>query len=173
MLKVNLFLYLFFFALINITSSNAKIVFFDMDKVMSTSKPGSSLIKQLNELNSKNLKIFQDKKKNLEKKEAKIISQKNIISKEEFKLSINKLKVEINNFNQDREMTFSNFNKLRIENSNKLITLINPLLKKYSDEQSIDIILRKKNLIIGKSELDITDEIIIIINNNIKEFTIN
>ena len=172
MLKVYLFFYLVFFSFFNVTSSTAKIVFFDMDKIMSASKPGLALIKQLNEINDKNSKIFQDKKKNIEKKENKIVSQKNVLSKEEFQNNINKLKIEINKFNKDREKTISNFNQLRITNSKKLINLINPLLQKYSDEKSISIILRKKNLVIGKSELDITDEIIKVINDNIIDFKI-
>ena len=39
-------------------------------------------------------------------------------------------------------------------------------------ENEISIILQKKDLIIGKTELDITDEIIKIINVEIKEFKI-
>ena len=64
------------------------------------------------------------------------------------------------------------FNQLKITNTNKLLNLINPLLAKYSTENKISLILKKKNLIIGKTELDITDEIIKIINNEIKEFKI-
>ena len=64
------------------------------------------------------------------------------------------------------------FNKLKVENTNNLLKLINPILAKYSTENEISIILQKKDLIIGKTELDITDEIIKIINNEIKEFKI-
>ena len=64
------------------------------------------------------------------------------------------------------------FNKLKIENTNNLLKLINPILVKFSNENEISVILQKKNLIIGKTELDITDEIIKIINNEIKSFKI-
>ena len=64
------------------------------------------------------------------------------------------------------------FNKLKVENTNNLLKLINPILAKYSTEKKISIILQKKNLIIGKTELDITDEIIKIIDSEIKEFKI-
>ena len=64
------------------------------------------------------------------------------------------------------------FNQLKVENTNNLLKLINPILTKYSNKNKISIILQKKNLIIGKSELDITDEIIKIINNEITDFKI-
>ena len=172
MTKVLGIFYLVIILLINITTSNAKIVFFDIDKAMMTSKPGVSILKQLNKLNENNLEAFQNTKKTLQKKESKIISQKNIISNEEFEDKISKLRIEINNFNEDRKKTLENFNKLRIDNSNKLLNQLTRLITKYSEEKSISMILKKKNVIVGKSDLDITNEIIEIINNSIKEFKI-
>ena len=64
------------------------------------------------------------------------------------------------------------FNKLKVDNTNKLLKLINPILTKFSNDNEISIILQKKNLIIGKTELDITDEVIKIINSKIKDFKI-
>ena len=61
---------------------------------------------------------------------------------------------------------------MRISNTNKLLKLINPILLDYSNDKSILFILNKKNLVIGKTELDITDEIIKIINKEIKQFKI-
>ena len=53
-----------------------------------------------------------------------------------------------------------------------LLKLINPILVKFSNENKISIILQKKDLVIGNIQLDITDEIIEIINVDIKEFKI-
>jgi len=60
--------------------SEQKIAFIDMDKVISTSKSGSSILKQLTDLNKKNLKFLKDEEKKFKEKETKLISQKNIIS---------------------------------------------------------------------------------------------
>ena len=51
--------------------------------------------------------------------------------------------------------------------------MVKPLLIKYSDENSISLVLQKKDLLIGKTELEITDDIIKIINKDIDEFKIN
>ena len=72
----------------------------------------------------------------------------------------------------NRNKIISDFNKLKIYNTNKLLKLINPILVKFTNDNEISIIFQKKNLIIGKTELDITDEIIVIINNEINEFKI-
>ena len=154
-------------------SAEQKIVFIDMDKLVSVSKPGSSIFNQLKDINKKNLDFLKEEEKRFKEKEKKLIAQKNIISENDYKNKVNELKSEINIYNQNRNEKIKKFNKLKVENTNNLLKLISPILAKYSTENEISIILQKKDLIIGKTELDITDEVITIINNEIKEFKIN
>src|SRR6056300_1070269 len=154
---LSLFL-VFFLFYTNSVYSEQKIAFIDMDKVISTSKAGSSILKQLTDLNKKNLKL---------------ISQKNIISENDFKNKVNELKSEINNYNQNRNKMLSDFNKLKVDNTNNLLKMINPILVKYSNDKEIAIILQKKDLVVAKTQLDITDEVIKIVNSEVKEFKIN
>jgi|TARA_B110000483_G_scaffold197866_1_gene236766 outer membrane protein len=165
-----LLIYLFNF---NLTLAQTNIAFIDMDKVLSTSKPGLSIMTQLKDINSNNKNKFDDEAKKLKEKETKLISQKNILSEKDFQLNINKLKLEFKKFNEIRNKKNSDLNKLKIDSTNKVLKLINPILIKFSNEKSISLILQKKNLILGKTELDITDEIIMIINDEINEFKIN
>ena len=164
-----LFVFLF---LINPVNSDEKISFIDMDKVISTSNPGLSILKQLNNVNNKNSTILSKEENQLKEKEKKLITQKNIISEADFQNKVNELKSEVNMYNINRNKMIEKFNQLKVENTNNLLKLINPILTKYSNKNKISIILQKKNLIIGKSELDITDEIIKIINNEITDFKI-
>ena len=66
----------------------------------------------------------------------------------------------------------ADFNNLKIDNTNKLLKLINPILVKFSNDKEISIILQKKDLVVAKTELDITNEVIKIINSEVKEFKI-
>ena len=143
-----------------------------MDRVISTSKSGSSILKQLTDLNNKNLKFLKNEEKKFKEKETKLISQKNIISETDFQNKINELKAEIRKYNQNRNKMIEDFNKLKVNNTNNLLKLINPILIKFSNEEGISIILKKKNLVVAKTELDITEEIIKIINTEVKEFKI-
>jgi len=167
-----LLLFLFFFIISSKAISEQKIVFVDMDKLVSISKPGSSIFNQLKDINNKNLIFLKKEEKEFKDKEKKLLAQKNIISEADFKNKVNELRSEIDQYNQNRNEKIKKFNKLKLENTNNLLKLITPILAKYSTENEISIILQKKDLIIGKTELDITDEIIIIINNEIKEFKI-
>ena len=156
----------------NPANSQQKIAFIDMDKVFSVSNSGSSILKQLNNLNNKNLKFFENEEKTLKEKETKLISQKNIITEVDFINKVAELKSDIKNYNQNKKTIIKDFNKLKVENTNKLLKLINPILVKFSNDKEISLILKKKNLVVAKTELDITDEIIKIINTEVKEFKI-
>ena len=49
-------------------NSNSNLVFLDMQKILTTSKPGSSLIKKIDQLNKNNIKNFKLSENNLKKK---------------------------------------------------------------------------------------------------------
>ena len=161
-----------FLFIVNPVNSDQKIVFINMQKVLETSNSGSSVLKQLNDINNKNLMFLKKEEKKFTEKETKLISQKNIITESDFQNKINDLKTEIKKYNQNKKKIITDFNKLKVDNTNKLLQLINPILLKFSDDKKISIILQKKDLVVGKIQLDITDEIIKIVNNNIKEFKI-
>ena len=164
-----LIIFLFF---TNQAFTEQKIAFINMDKIISTSKPGSSILKQLTDLSNKNLKFLKNEEKKFKEKEIKLISQKNIISETDFKNKVNELKSEIKNYNQNRNKMLADFNKLKLDNTNSFLKLINPILIKFSNDKEIAIILQKKDLVVAKTQLDITDEVIKIINSEVKEFKI-
>ena len=62
---------------------------------------------------------------------------------------------------------------MKVDATNKFFEILNPILADYSKENSISIILRKKDIVIAKSDLDITDTIIELINLKIKKISLN
>ena len=166
---------LFFFVILYTHILSAKeqtIVYVDFDKVVSESKPGSVLIKQLDDIYSKTLENFEIVETNLKEKESTIISQKNILSDEKYRNMVKELRNDINNYKQERNKKSAEFQNIKIRNTNEFLKLINPIISEYSQEKSISIILQKKNIVVGKKELDITEIIIKLVNENIKEFSI-
>ena len=163
---------LIFIFLFNIASANTTIAFVDMEKILKTTNVGASVIKQLTDLNDKNLEFFKSNEKILKGKETKLIAQRNILAENEFQIKVDELKIEIKDYNKNRNEQIKNFQNIQIENRKILLKLINPFLAIYSEQNSISVILQKKNILIGKTELDITEKIIKIINSEVKEYKI-
>ena len=102
---------LIFINLSNLSIANTTIVYVDMDKILSSSKPGSFLINQLNELDKKNIDNFSKIEKNLKDKETKLISQKKILADVDFQNKINELRKEVQLYNQNRQKAIKEANK--------------------------------------------------------------
>ena len=156
------FIFLLFIVFLSIskTNSNENIVYIDLEKIMSQSKAGISISTQLEKMHSKNIENFKKIENDLKEEEAKILSQKNILDNDEYKKKINELRNKTNNYRSQRNKDIDDLTKKRLDATNKLLNEINPVLINYSNVNSISIIFQKKNIIIGKSELDITDEIL-------------
>ena len=150
-----------------------KIVYLNVDMIMQQSIAGKSIKKQLENLYNKNLEKFKKNDEILKNKEKKLIAQKNILSQEDFQKEINDLKTEIINFQKEQVKARDNINKLRIGATNKLIAKLSPILEEYANKNSISLILQKKNIVMGKKEIEITDEILEITNKRIKDITLN
>ena len=164
----SLLLLIFFIFFSKISLSHEKtIVYIDLNKIMNNSIAGKSITSQLENNHKKNISKFQNIEEELKKEEAEIISQKNVITKKEFEKKIIDLRDKANKFRKERNDNINNLNNQRLEATSKMITLVRPILSEFSDKNSISLIIDKKNIIIGKTLLDITDDILIIIDEKI------
>jgi len=167
-----LLIFFIFFSKISL-SEEYKVVYVDLNMIMNNSIAGKSISSQLEANHKKNILKFEKIEEELKNEEAKIISQKNVISKEEFEKKIIDLRNKANKFRKERNNNINNLNNQRLEATAKMITLIRPILSEYSDKNSISLIVDKKYIIIGKTVLDITDDILKIVDEKIGKIKID
>ena len=55
----------------------------------------------------------------------------------------------------------------------ELLKTLNPILKKYMEDNNIRLVLDKKTVLLGDNKLDITDQIIKLLNKELKSLSIN
>ena len=63
--------------------------------------------------------------------------------------------------------------KKRLETMEKILKDLSPILAEFSKENNISIIIDKKNIIVGKTELNITEKILNILDSEIKKIKLN
>ena len=98
-------------------------------------------------------------------KENEIKKTQNIISEDELKSKISNLKNEVNSFNKKKKDVFSKFDEEKNKQLNMFFQKITPIIENYMTDNSINILLEKKNIFIGKSNIDISKDILVLINN--------
>jgi Skp family chaperone for outer membrane proteins len=139
-----------------------------MEFLMNNSLAGKSIIKKLDEQNKSSQKKFQEIEENLKIEENRIISKKNILSEQEYFKEVELFKKKIENYKLSRNKTINDISIMKNNSQKKLIELLRPILAEYSEKNSISYIIPKQNIIIGKTELDLTKTILEIFNSKIK-----
>ena len=170
---VKIFVIIIFLFCNNLSYAENLIVYIDMEKILNESKSGMSINKQLEKIHKINIKEFKKIEEELKKKEESIIAQKNILSKEDYAKKIKILRDNTNSYRKNRQEKINLLTKKRIESSAKLLSIINPILSDYSKVNNISIILQKKNVVLAKTDLNITNKIIDILNSKIESINLN
>ena len=158
---------LIYFFLFGISYSAEKIAFVDIDFIINSSEIG----KNLNEKIKKEDNRLKQKEKDLKSKEDKILNQKNVLSEDELNKLLADFRKEISNFKQERISINNKFRDQKLKETNTLVSNLNNILANYAEKNSISLIIQKKNIVIGKSELDITKDVLDIFNSEVKSIS--
>ena len=171
---VNFFVIILITFYVNISKSeNLQIVYINMDNVMNQTVAGKSLQNQIDEIHKINISEFKKIEDNLKKEEAATISQKNILTPEEYKKKIDLLKIKVSDYKIKRKEKIDLVTNKRVEATSKFYDQITPILSEYSEKNEISIILRKKDIVLARTSLDITKEIIDIVNSKVKKIKLD
>tara|TARA_B100000941_G_C28502012_1_gene554945 strand:+ start:2276 stop:2794 length:519 start_codon:yes stop_codon:yes gene_type:complete len=164
---------LIFFIFLIPSYSSEKIVYLDVEKIMQESVAGKSIIAKIKKKRESSISKFKEREKDIIEKEKKLISQKNVLSENEFKKKIQDLRGEISNYQKERNKAANDITQTRIKASTNLIKKLTPILEEYSKENSIRIIIQKKHIVMGSKEDDITKEILDLVNQKIKNIKVD
>ena len=157
---------------INNLKAEDKVAYLDIDFILTNTIAGKLLLENLKkqeEIKINKFKIDDEKFRNNEKK---ILAKKNLVSVEEIKKEMNELQIEYQKYNNDKKKEIDSLKKKRNTNIINFINSINPIIEKYMTDNSIYILMDKKNIFIAKNDYDITQKLIKLINNQIKTFEI-
>ena len=165
-------IFIFFLLFTNIAFSSEKIVFIDINYIFINSKAGKSLNEEIELKNEKlNYEINEFKKK-IDDEKNKLISQKNVISVDEYNNKILIIEKKIKEMNITINKNKNELDKFKLKVEKIFSQKLNSLIEIYSVENSIDIILNKSNLLMAKKTLDITNDVLNLFNKNFDKIDI-
>jgi outer membrane protein len=162
------FIFIFFFFNIAQVNSSEPIAYIDMDFIIKNSEIGKKTLNSINIRNNKNINELKEKEKILKDLESKIISKKNIISKENFDKEVLLFQEKAKKFKDDQLIMVENFNIYKKKELDGILSKISPIINAYMEKKSVKILLDSKNILIGRSNLNLTNEVIKEINEKIK-----
>ncbi len=170
---INKLILIFFIFNFNLLKANENYVYVDTNILVNSSDAGKSISLEIEKLHKKTIEELKKVENELKEGESEIINQKNVISKEEFDKRLSELRVKAKDYQKQRNDNAKVLSQKRIKANEKLLSLIQPILTEYANANEIDIIFQKKSIVIGKTELDITNQILEILNKKHKKIDFN
>ena len=169
--KILLVLFIFFGINHSLLADN--VYYLDFRYILNESDAGKKAQTTLKNKLEKGIQNLKDKEKKIQDEEKKLIQQKKIISEDEYKKKIGELRSKVNSLQKERNKLLETVAKQRNKAKNELLKNLNPIMKSYMSEKKIRIVIDKKQVLLGDDTLDITKDIIALLNKKLKSINLN
>ena len=147
--------------------------YIDFQRILNQSIAGKKAQDELKSRLNKTVEKQNTTQKSLQDEEKKLIQQKKLLSQDEYKKKVNELRKKVSNLQKNRGETLQQIAKQRANAKQELLDNLNPIIKKYMAEKQIRMVIDKKNLILADEKLDITSDIMKLLNAKIKSVKLN
>ena len=146
--------------------------FLDFKFILNQSDAGKKAQDFLKNKLEKGLNSIKKKEEKIVEEEKKIIQQKKIISPEDYKKKVSELRSKVSLLQKERSNLLQSVASQRSNAKNILLKNLNPIIKDYMQEKQIRIVLDKKSLLLADDSLNITNDIMILLNKKLKTISL-
>ena len=166
--------FIFIILIIFQTNLSADVPYYlDFKYVLNQSDAGKKAQDHFKKKLDNGAKMLQKKEKALQEEEIKIIQQKKVISAEEYKKKVTDLRKKVESLQKERNSLLEKVSKQRSKAKTELLKNLNPIIQEYMKEKNIRIVLDKKSVIVADESLDITQNIVKLLNSKLKSIKLN
>ncbi len=159
---------IFFFFQFNSINSEENIVYLDVQFIIDNSDIGIFFQNKVSAIQDDYKNKLNIKKTKLKVSETDIKNKKNILKKEEIDVKINELNKLIKDYQISRNEYNNNIIEEKKKYSKEILKILNPILTNFVEKNKIKLVLKKKDVLVGAKFLDITDQILNLLNEETK-----
>ena len=156
----------------NVLEAEEKVSYIDIDYIISNTSAGKSLLTTLKNEEQLIIEKFNLSDEDFKNKEKQILAKKNLLSKEELTKELKSLNIKYEKYRINKIKQIDDLKAKRNRNIVNFLYLTNPIIEKYMKENSIYMLIDKKNVFIASKDYDITNNLIELIDNQIKNIEI-
>ena len=145
------------------------IKFIDINYVFNNSTVGKKINKDGLDQRNKKIKELKKIETDLEKQKNDILSKKNILEKNEFEKKVISHQKKVQDYQLKKSKELTELKQKNIKFTKNFMKKVDQILLKYAENNKIDLILTREILVISNSKLDISKDILEIVNKEIKK----
>ena len=162
-------IFFIFFIFIEQGIAKTNIAYLDVQYIIDKSELGIYYKNKLNLTKNKSKSELIKKEQKIKEIQTDIKNKSNILKKDEKDSKVVELNKIVNKYQSDRKILNKKFTDEKNKYTSKILELLNPLLTEYVEKNNIHLVIEKKNVLIGMKTLDITNQILLIFNEEIKK----
>ena len=147
--------------------------YLDFKYILNQSDAGKKAQTYLKDKLNNGVKSLKKKEKAIQEEETKIIKQKKVVSPEEYKKKVTDLRNKVDSLQKERNSLLAKVSEQRSKARTELLKNLNPIIKDYMKEKNIRMDLDKKSMLLADESLDITQDIVKLLNSKLKSIKLD
>ena len=162
-MKIKFFLIIILFLSHKAFSANIRVI--DFQKIIESNNNFSLMYSEINKDQKTHNSLFKKEELTLQNELERIEQLNLILEPDELEKEIEKYNESLKNFNVKIEKFNLHYDQQINNLKNKIIKITLEILKKYSEDNNIDLVLDSTNYILSSNSINITDIILNQVNN--------
>ena len=145
----------------------------DLNRVLLDAKAAKNAAKEIDEIAKEIEKELINSDENMINEQNKLIEAQSIMAPEAFELKRKEYEEKVQNYNIERQNKLISVEKLVESSRNEILDKLKPILEEMSGTKGITVILEKGTVLLNAETMDITDEVIKLLNKELPKIEVS
>tara|TARA_B100001093_G_scaffold488777_1_gene526301 strand:+ start:2637 stop:3176 length:540 start_codon:yes stop_codon:yes gene_type:complete len=151
---------------------NTSIGIIDINKVLTESKAAIDATKQIEKIQKKSEEVSKNEDDLIIKEREKLIEQQSVMAPEAFEVKVADFEKKVQSYQIQRQDKLRKLDQMVQIARAKILEEVKPIINDYASELGITVILEKNAVILSADDMDMTDEVIKILNKNLPKIKV-
>ena len=151
---------------------NTSIGIIDINKVLTESKAAIDATKQIEKIQKNSEEESKSEDDLIIKERERLIEQQSVMAPEAFEIKVADFEKKVQTYQIERQEKLRKLDQMVQIARAKILEEVKPIINEYAKELGITVILEKNAVIMSADEMDMTDQVIKILNNNLPKIKV-
>lgn len=151
---------------------NTSIGIIDINKVLTESKAAVDASKQIEKIQKKSEEESKKEDELIIKEREKLIEQQSVMAPEAFEVKVAEFEKKVQSYQIERQEKLRKLDQMVQKARAQILEEVKPIINDYAGELGITVILEKNAVIMSADDMDMTDQVIKILNKNLPKIEV-
>ncbi len=151
---------------------NTSIGIIDINKVLTESKAAIDATKQIEKIQKKSEEESKNEDDLIIKERERLIEQQSVMAPEAFEVKVADFEKKVQTYQVERQEKLRKLDQMVQMARAKILDEVKPIINKYAKEVGITVILEKNAVVMSADEMDMTEQVIKILNKNLPKIKV-